>query len=68
MKNMETVAVQQEPIALDDLSPFRGQWVALREGRVVGSAQDPLTLFEDASFNTNDVLLPVPSTDGTLII
>ncbi|MEI9914008.1 MAG: hypothetical protein WDN66_03410 [Candidatus Saccharibacteria bacterium] len=41
MEKMETTAIQQEPIALDDLSPYRGQWVSLRDGRVVGSALDP---------------------------
>jgi Family of unknown function (DUF5678) len=45
----------------DDLSPYEGQWVALRDGRVVASDLDPVVLRDKPEVTEDDVLMLVPT-------
>lgn len=67
---MSVVDIEREQEAAmprDDLSPYAGQWVALRDGHVVTAAIDPVTLQHDPAVRDTDDLLPVPI-DGTAIL
>lgn len=50
---------QREMAPKDDLSPYAGRWVALRDGRVIASALDAVTLRKDPKVGEDDVLIPV---------
>jgi hypothetical protein len=52
-------------LSLDDLTPFQERWVALREGRVIDSDVDPVTLCDRVT-ETDDLFF-VPSDDIDLI-
>jgi hypothetical protein len=59
---------QEEALPKEDLSPFAGQWVALRDGRVVASDVSGVALRNNPAVEENDVLVPVPSGRGPLIL
>jgi hypothetical protein len=44
-----------------DLSDYTGQWVALRDGKVVASALDSVSLLHDPAVLESDILMPVPA-------
>ncbi|MGH2902255.1 MAG: DUF5678 domain-containing protein [Solirubrobacteraceae bacterium] len=52
----------------EDLRPYAGKWVALRDGYVVASAEDSVTLRDDPSVRETDQLLPVPSADSGMYV
>ena len=53
----------------EDLSPYAGQWVALRDGHVVASDLDPVALRDKPEVRADDMLMPVPSAkDGVFIL
>ena len=55
-----TVAEHQQQLApKEDLAPYAGQWVALRDGYVVASALDAVTLRQNPEVRDDDVLVPV---------
>ncbi len=43
----------------DDLAPYAGQWVAVRDGKVIASDIDPVRLRDRSEVNQDDVILPV---------
>jgi hypothetical protein len=53
--------IQSEPLVLDDLTPYAGGWVAIRDGHVVASALDPIELRDRTDVSETDVLMPVPT-------
>jgi hypothetical protein len=60
---------QSRVMPKEDLTPYAGQWVALREGHVVAAELDPVALRERADVLPSDDLMPVPaSTHATLMI
>jgi hypothetical protein len=58
---------QDETMPREDLSRFAGQWVALRDGRVVASDIDPVALRDNPQVTATDDLVPVPA-DGAAIL
>ena len=55
-----TVAERQQQLApKEDLSEYAGKWVALRNGYVVASALDAVTLRQHEGVQNGDVLVPV---------
>ncbi len=65
---MTAVEREQERLApKEDLRPYRGQWVALREGYVVASNVDPTALF-DRSDLREDMIIPVPDHPDDVIL
>lgn len=43
----------------EDLTPYAGHWVALRDGYVIASALDAVTLRAQPEIHEDDVLIPV---------
>lgn len=62
--------IHQEDLAIrEDLAPYAGSWVALRDGKVVASALDAVELRDKPEVRDDDVLMPVPDrTDGVYIL
>jgi hypothetical protein len=52
----------------EDLRPYAGKWVALRDGYVVASAENSVSLRDDAAVRESDQLLPVPATDSGMYV
>jgi hypothetical protein len=59
---------QGKLLPAEDLSPYRGQWIALREGRVIASDLDPIALRDNAAVDETDALLPVPAQEDSIFI
>jgi|GEM_PF-2658936 len=57
---MPNHTVQNRPLSVEDLSAFEGQWVALRDGRIVAHAETPAELREMSQVNESDILILVP--------
>jgi hypothetical protein len=62
--------IHQADLAIrEDLSRYAGSWVAIRSGKVVASALDPVELRDMPEVRDDDVLMPVPDrTDGIYIL
>jgi hypothetical protein len=51
-----------------DLTPYAGQWVALRDGEVVASDLDAVALRYRPEVLPTDALLPVPDPGTDLLL
>ncbi len=61
-------ARQDELGPKDDLSPYAGMWVALRDGHVVASGATFESVCQDAEVKKGDPIIPVPEkTDGLFV-
>lgn len=58
---MAVKEIQQDLYITDDLSPYRGSWVSIRDGKVVASALDPVELRNGPDHREDDLLVLVPS-------
>ena len=58
---MATKEIQRDPLVSDDLSPYRGSWVAIRDGKVVATALDPIELRDRPDVQSDDWLILVPT-------
>jgi hypothetical protein len=65
---MTPKTIQAEPLATDDLSPYRGSWVAIRNGRVIASALDPVELRDRDDAREDDELMLVPSQFASTLV
>jgi len=59
---------QQAMMPKEDLVPYAGQWVALRDGRVVASDLDGVALRGNPAVSEADTLILVPAQDSDLLI
>jgi len=59
---------QQEALPKEDLSPYAGQWVALRDGRVIASEVTGVALRDHPEVGEDDILMPVPPASGAVLI
>lgn len=59
---------QSKTLPVDDLTPYRGQWVAVREGHVIASDLDATSLRDQPEVRDDDVLIPVPTHDEGVYI
>lgn len=59
--------IQENPLSTDDLTQYRGQWVALRDGRVVDSSDDASELRRSDLVEVSDILLLVPSDSSSAV-
>jgi len=59
---------QEKSLPKEDLSSYAGQWVALRDGRVVASDLDPVALRDKPEVRNDDVLTPVPTGEHGIYI
>jgi hypothetical protein len=64
MTVQEVKRAQEELAPKDDLTPYKGQWVALRDGHVVASDVDPVRLRENPEVREDDVIIPVSDANG----
>lgn len=59
MSVQEAQRHQEELVPAEDLAPYIGQWVALRDGRVVANDPDPARLIDSPDVHRGDVILLV---------
>jgi hypothetical protein len=59
---------QQAMMPKEDLAPYAGQWVALREGRVVANDLDAVALRDSRAVSGDDTLILVPAQGSELLI
>jgi hypothetical protein len=59
--------IHQEPEVHENLTQYAGSWVAIREGKVVASALDPIELRDRSDHRDDDLLMPVPDDAGTSV-
>ncbi len=59
---------QERLLSNEDLRPYKGQWVALRDGRVVASHVDPVALEDHPEVRADDMLVPVPDQGSDILI
>jgi Family of unknown function (DUF5678) len=64
MSIQEAERLQEELTPKDDLRPYAGQWIALRDGHVVASDLDPIRLREKPEVQPNDIVIPVSDPEG----
>lgn len=57
---MTVKEIQTNPLVTDDLAPYEGAWVAIREGKIIASALDPIELRDNPDVRDDDALMPVP--------
>ncbi len=55
--------IHQDPQVREDLTPYAGSWVAIRDGKVVASALDSVELRDHPEVQEDDLLMPIP--DGS---
>ena len=64
-----TVAERQQELApKEDLRPYAGQWVALRDGRVVASDLDAGVLRARPDVEPTDAIMRVPVNPSALYV
>jgi hypothetical protein len=60
---------QADLVIREDLTPYAGSWVAIRDGKVVASALDAVELRDKPAVYADDMLMPVPDrTKGVYIL
>lgn len=60
---------QSEPVIHEDLSECADSWVAIRDGKAIASALDPVELRDIREVRDDDLLMPVPDRpDGICIM
>lgn len=62
--NRELERRQQELAPKEDLGEYVGQWVILRNGRVIASSPDPKELRDHDDLRSGDVLILVGDPEG----
>lgn len=52
----------------EDLAPYAGQWVVLREGKVIASDLDLQPLLDREDARDDDVIIPVANHQGQYLV
>jgi hypothetical protein len=65
---VSTKEIQTEPVVRDDLTPYQGSWVAIRDGKVIAHDLDPIRLRDNEEVRETDFFLLVPSEATELLI
>jgi len=60
--------ITQDPLICEDLTPYAGSWVAIRDGKVVATALDAVELRETDDVREDDFLMPVPDSAAGVFI
>jgi hypothetical protein len=64
---MPTKEIQKESLIDEDVTPYRGRWVVVRDGRIITSGLTPGQL--QSGMQDGDYLVLIPSqADGTLVL
>jgi hypothetical protein len=64
---MNLNTIQTEQISADDLTPYRGKWVVIRDGKVLESGLDPVELRSRQGVKSTDRIILVPSRDSKVL-
>jgi hypothetical protein len=65
----ELEQAQEKVLPAEDLEPYRGMWVAIRDGRIIASDLDPVALRDNPEVQPTDTLTPVPAQrDGIYVL
>ena len=59
---------QQSLVGDVDLDPYRGTWVAIRDGEVIASDVDPIALRDNPDVRSDDFLTLVPTADEGMLL
>jgi hypothetical protein len=59
---------QAQAMPHEDLGPYAGQWVAIRDGKVIASDLDSVALKNHPEVSPDDELLPVPDRGPELLL
>jgi hypothetical protein len=59
---------QSSALSHEDLTPYAGQWVAIRNGKVIASEIDAVALRAHPEVTPDDTLLPVPDSGPELLL
>lgn len=65
---MTPTDIQSERFVTDDLTPYRGSWVAIRDGKIIDSALDPIELRDRPGVRNDDELVLVPSKASSTLL
>jgi hypothetical protein len=60
--------LQAHAMSHEDLSSYAGQWVAIRDGKVIASDLDAIALRNHPDVAPDDALLPVPDRGPELLL
>jgi hypothetical protein len=61
--------IHQDPEVREDLTRYAGSWVAIRDGKVIASALDPIELRDSPKVREDDLLMPIPDdTSGIFVL
>ena len=52
----------------EDTRPYAGKWIAVRDGRIVASAEDSVSLRDLPEVRADDQLIPVPSSETGIYV
>jgi hypothetical protein len=64
---MPTKEIQQESLIDEDVTPYRGNWVVVRDGRIIANGLTPGQL--QSEMQEGDYLVLIPSqANGTLVL
>jgi Family of unknown function (DUF5678) len=61
-------AVSQGPEVLEDLTKYAGSWVAIRDGKVIADALDPVELRDKSEVKEDDFLMLVPDAGSATFV
>jgi hypothetical protein len=67
-EQMTVAESQQTMVPKEDLTPYKGRWVALRDGHVVADAHSAISLRNDDRVGVTDMIMPVPEQAGGTFI
>jgi len=64
---MPNHVIQERPLSNEDLAPYRGQWVVLREGLVIASGSTPEEVRSAVEIESADLILLVPDSSSNSV-
>ena len=65
---MTVQELQRQLAPKDDLTPYAGEWVALRDGRVIAHDIDPVAVRNHPEVSDTDAIIPVAETGDDLLL
>jgi hypothetical protein len=68
MISQELLRQQQDLSPKEDLSPYQGEWVVLRDGYVIAHGPDPVQLRESPDVAKDDAIIKVSFVESQLIV
>ena len=57
---MPNHTIQDRPLSSEDLTPYRGRWVVLRDGRIIADGDSPEELRASEEVKQSDIVVLIP--------